>query len=196
MGYMPIQPWQSLRGNAAAFNTRRLLENAGETFKIGVPVVPSSGYLIESPTISSALKIAGFSQEFAANLTTDGVPKTITYGSVQNQPSAVLIPGGVPPNDGKCGVWIADDVTVFIGQVKVDQTPALTDVGVIYGLTKDGTSGQWYVDKDITAAGSGAIVEIVAIPAIPGDVYAPVSGPVANGKVAFKVTRAAQFFGV
>lgn len=196
MGYMPIVPWKSLRGNGAHPVTQRLLEDETETFKKGTPVVVTNGYLIESPTIDSALKIAGFSQEPAANLTVQGVPEHLTQGDVENQPNAVIIPGGVKMNDGRCGVWIADDQTVFIGQVKSDQTPAQTDIGVIYGLTKDGTSGQWFVDKTITAAGSGAICEVVAIPAIPGDPYAPVDAPVANGKIAFKITKAGQQFSI
>lgn len=198
MSYIPIEVYKIMgQGNGAQPVTRRLLEAAGETFNMGTPVVvyTTSGYLIASPTLSSALTIAGFSQEPAQNLTNAGVPQTLTYGKVQNQPSAVLIPGGAPPSDGRCGVWLANDSTIFIGVVKSTQTPAITDVGVIYGMTKDGTSGFWYIDKDITAANSGAIFEIVEIPVIPGDPLAPAT-PVAGGKVAFKVTKAGRQFDI
>jgi len=192
-----IQPWKVLSSNTGTPQTRRLLEKATQTFLQGTPVVveAASGYLIASPTISSALTIAGFSQEAAANLTASGTAQTLSQGAPINQSNAVIIPGGAWPNDGRNGVWIADNQTIFIGTVKDDQTPAITDVGLIYGLTKDGTSNLWYVDKTITAAGSGAILEIVELPVIPGDSLAP-STPVAGGKVAFRVTRAGQQFAI
>lgn len=192
---VPIQVWKVLGGNGAQPEIRRLKEDATETFKEGTPVVvqDSDGMLIESPTLSSALTIAGFSIEPGANLTTEAVPKTLTYGSVPNQANAKLIPGGAPPNDGKCGVLIANDRTLFIGTVRAADTPAQSDIGNIYGMTKNGTSSYWEVDKSITAANSGAIVEIVEIPVISGDPLAPAT-PVAGGKVVFRITKAGQQF--
>ena len=191
---LPIQPWKVLNKNTGTPQTRRLLEKATQTFLQGTPVVveTSSGYLIASPTLSSALTIAGFSQEKAGNLTTSGTAQTLNQGAPINQPNAVIIPGGAWPSDGRNGVWIADDDTIFIGIVDSDQTPAITDVGKIYGLTK-ASDGFWFVDKDITAAASGAILEIVEIPVIPGDSLAPAT-PVAGGKIAFRVTHAGQQF--
>lgn len=194
---IPIKVWKVLGGNGAQPEHRRLKEDAGETMKVGTPVVvqSSDGMLIESPTLSSALTIAGFCAEPGANLASDGVPKTLTYGSVENQANAVLIPGGAPPNDGKCGVWIANDRTLFIGVVRGADTPAQSDIGKIYGLTKNGTSGYWEVDKSITAAANGAIVEIIELPVISGDSLAPAT-PVAGGKVVFRITKAGQQYGI
>jgi hypothetical protein len=192
-----IKPWKVVGGNASHPYHLRLLEDAEETFLAGTPVVvqDSDGMLIESPALSSALTIAGFSAEAGSNLTTEGVAETLTQGSVENQPLAQIIPGGVAPNDGRCGVWIADDKTLFIGVVQTTQTPAQADVGNIFGATKDGTSDLWYIDKDITAAGSGAIFEIIEIPIISGDPLAPAT-PVAGGKIVFKVTKAGRQYSI
>lgn len=182
---IPITVYQ-VKGNSDALpQTKRLLENAGETFMIGVPVyVDSSGYLAVSPTINTTNVIAGFSQEFGHDLATDGTPKTLTYGSVQNQPNAVNIPAGAPLSDGACGVFIADENTIFQGESDSGVT-AQDQIGDLAGLTAD-TNGQWFVDKTITSAGSGAIVEIVALIDPAGTAY---------GKVAFRITRAGQQFG-
>lgn len=185
-----ITPYRSLRGHAGHPRTLRLLENAGETFLKGVPVVVTSGYLGESPTINSALVIAGFSQQKAANLTTDGVPKVANQGAADNQPNSVIIPGGEWPNDGRCGVWVAEDPVTFRGTLKSDQTfVQTTDVGALAGLVKDGTTNLWYIDKTITDPASGAIVEIVdSIEAQFGQT------PSAGGAVEFRITHAGQQF--
>lgn len=191
-----IFPWKVLSSNTGTPQTRRLLEDESETFLMGTPVVLNAGgYLIASPTLSSALTIAGFAQEAGANLTTEGVAQVASQGAPLNQSSGKIIAGGAWPNDGRCGVWIADNNTLFIGNVKSTQTPAQSDIGLIYGMTKDGTTNLWYIDKDITAAGSGAIFEIVEIPVISGDTLAP-STPVAGGKIVFRVTKAGQQFGI
>jgi len=192
---LPAKVYKVVNNPAGTPQARRLLEKAAQTFKMGVPVVvDSTGYLIESPTISSALKIAGFSQEQAANLTTSGIPKVMALTQTpQNQPAALIIPGGVPPNDGRCGVNIADDNSQFILPCDLGHTPAVTDVGLIYGLTKDATSGQWYLDTAITAAGSGAIAQITEIPVITGDPLAP-TPPIPGGLMVFRITSAGQQF--
>lgn len=185
-----IQPWRVLKGNGAQPRTLRLLENAGETFLQGTPVVVTSGYLATSPTLSSALTIAGFAQQKAANLTTDGVPKVQNQGAPINQPNAVIIPGGEWPNDGRCGVWVADDGVTFRGNLKSDQIWSMTTSRAsLAGLTKDGTSLLWYVDLSITAAASGAIVEL--IDSIESQFGQTLS---LGGPVEFKITKAAQQF--
>lgn len=182
---LPITVYQVKGTPHALPQQKRLLEDESETFKTGTPVVVSSGYLIASPTLSSALKIAGISSEAAHNLTTQGVPQTLTYGSVQNQPSAVNIPLGAPLSDGCCGVFIADDNTIFVADS--DSTAiAAADVGAIYGITAD-SNGQWFIDKTITAAASGAIAEVVALVDEIGTAY---------GRVAFRITNAGQQFGI
>lgn len=190
---IPITAAKILGSSDANPEIRRLLEDAGETFKIGTPVrvQASDGMLIESPAIvDNSAPIAGFSTEPGANLTTEGTPKTLTYGSVQNQPSAVLIPVGAPPNDGKCGVLIANDNTLFKGSIDVSGAGsdliAATDLGAIFGLTKDAGNGFWYVDKTKATTGAGACVEIVELLDEVGTQW---------GKVLFRVTKVMQQFG-
>lgn len=169
--------------NGANPRGRRLPEKASLTLLTGTPVALSSGYLIERTAIDGVTKvIAGITQEFAHNLTSDGVAKTLTYGAVQNQSSAVLIPLGAPLSDGNLGIWTADDNSWFIGATDDAHTNAVTDVGSIFGLTK-ASNGFWYVDTTITVAASGACAEIMKLVDPAGTV---------NGKVAFKITRAYQ----
>jgi hypothetical protein len=188
----PISPFKVLIGGTAQAVMRRLLEDAGETFLIGTPVQVevASGFLQACAAIVSAATalIAGFSAEPASDLTTDGTPKTLTYGSVQNQSAAVLIPVGAPPNDGTCGFHEAVDSTIFVG-VKgdgADNTLAViaqTDLGAIYGLTKDAGNNYWYIDHNITTTAGGACVQIT-------DLIDPVG--TLNGRLGFKVLHAAQ----
>ena len=189
---IPIKTFKVLGTTGAVAITRRLQEKATQTFKIGTPVMVevASGYLIENPAITDVASavIAGLAQEPGHDLTTSAVPKTLTYGSVQNQPSAVLIPVGAPPSDGLCGVDIAADDMVFQGVLgsSVDNPTgvvAQTDLGSIFGLTKDPGNSYWYVDKSKTTAATGACVEITDFIDIVGTV---------NGKVGFKFTHAAQ----
>jgi hypothetical protein len=189
---IPIKTFKVLGTTGAVAITRRLQEKDTQSFKIGTPVMVevSSGYLIANPTIHDVATavIAGFAQEPGHSLTTSAVPKTLTYGSVQNQPSAVLIPVGAPPSDGLCGVDIAMDEMIFQG-VLGDSTDnpsgvvAQTDLGAIFGLTIDPGNAYWYVDKAKTSAATGACVEIT-------DFIDPVG--TVNGKVGFKITHAAQ----
>jgi hypothetical protein len=75
-----IHAVQTVSGNQP--RVRRIPEKASQTFKSGVPVQLSSlGFVEEWDGTTEAFGIAGFSLEIASNLTTAGVPKTLTYGS-------------------------------------------------------------------------------------------------------------------
>jgi hypothetical protein len=162
MASAEIHAVRTVSGNQPVMS--RLLEKLTQTFKSGVPVQVDTtvGAAIEWDGATVALGIAGFAREAASNLVTTGVPKTLTFGSVQNQASAVNIPRGAPINDGKIGVEIAAQDTVWYGQVGPAQTTAVTDVGKQYGMTKD-ADGHWYVDKTKTTVGTNTVVTIVAI---------------------------------
>jgi len=188
----PIYPQKVLIGGTAQAVQRRLPEKASQTFKIGVPVQVevATGFIIECAAIVSAAtaKIAGFATEFANNLASSGVAKTLTYGAVQNQSSAVLIPVGAPPNDGTMGLHEAVDSTIFIGVLgngatAANATIAQADLGAIFGLTKDAGNGFWYIDNNITTTAGGACVQIVELVDAVGTL---------NGHEAFKVLHAAQ----
>ena len=146
---------------------RRMAEAASQTFLMGTPVEylsASSGVAAWDGTTYTGL-ILGFCMEPASNLTTAGVAKTLTYGSVPNQSSAVKIPRGAPLNDGRINVLLAKGETIFYGLFST--TAAATDIGVSYGLTKD-SDNLWYVDKAKTTTSGGgstnqAVVRIVAL---------------------------------
>lgn len=164
MAYIPIGVRQVQGVNGAFAHVERYGEAAVQTFKIGVPLVLSNGFLQESGTISGATNtILGFGMEAGNNLVTAGVAKTLTYGTVQGQSAAVLIPVGAPPNDGTMGVLVAEDNIIYMAATLVTHALVATDLGALFGLTKDSTSGQWYVDTTITSTGSGACLRVEEI---------------------------------
>lgn len=188
----PIFPLKVLIGGTAQAVMRRLGEKASQTFLAGTPVQVevASGFIQACATINSAATalIAGFSAEPGANLTTANTAKTLTYGSVQNQSAAVLIPVGAPPNDGTTGFHEAVDSTIFVGTLGNSSdgtlaTTAQTDMGKIYGLTKDAGNNYWYIDQNITTTAGGACVQITDFVSAVGTL---------NGKLGFKVLHAAQ----
>lgn len=189
---IPFTIYQIVGSSDAAPQQRRMPEAASKTFHVGVPVVLSAGYIQESGAISSGTPaIIGMSSEPAHNLASAGVAPQggsgVTYGSVQNQTSAVNVPIGAPMADGLCGVYIANNTTIFQGVTDDACTLAVTNVGVIYGLTKDTGTGQWFVDTTITSTGSGACVEVLQLIDAVG---------VVGGKVSFRVLDAAQGLGL
>jgi hypothetical protein len=181
-------------GSANA-EVRRPLEKSAQTFLQGTPVQidAATGFLQACPAITNAATaiIAGMSEEYGSNLTTSGTAKAITSyaaGSVPNQPNAVVIANAGPPNDGTCGVCMAQDINEFQGvfghgTTDANATIAQADLGAIYGLTKDLGNNFWYIDKNKTTVATGACVVITLLI----DAVATL-----HGKVGFKVLRAAQ----
>jgi hypothetical protein len=157
-----IHSVQTVSGNQA--RVRRIVEDDLQTFLQGVPVqldvVDSTIQEWDGVTILQG--IAGFSLSYASNLVTAGVPKTLTFGTVPNETSAVNIPRGAPLNDGRIDFEVASDDTVFRGQVGPAQTLTQANVGKQYGLTKD-TDGHWYVDLTKLTVGTNTVVTIVKL---------------------------------
>jgi hypothetical protein len=185
MAATPWKVWRLAPGKRQP-TIRRLAEKATQTFKAGTPVVveAATGYLIASPVPAAGTElIAGIALEAGSNLAASGTAKTTTEGSVANQANAVIIPAGVKPNDGKCGVVIADDSTEFECKFDAGATPAVTDVGKIYGLKT--SSGYWEIDSTVTTTGAGACVEITEL----------IDTPAAGSRVAVKILVARQQFG-
>lgn len=174
-----------------------IAEKATQTYNQNVPVqvdvAGATGFVIECPAMVSVAtaNIAGFSTQPGSNLTTSGVGKTLTTGQkVPNQGSAVVIPVGAPwaGGDGLAYFVQADDDVVFQGTFgdSSDNTLAVlaqAQITGIFGLFKDPGNAFWYVDNHVTTAASGACVEIV-------ELIDPIG--TLNGRVAFKVTKAAQ----
>jgi hypothetical protein len=198
----PINPLKVLIGGTAQAVQIRRPEKASQTFLIGVPVQvdTGTGFIIEAATMNSGTTgfMVGFAAEFASNLSTSGVPKTLTYGKVQNQASAVLIPVGAPPNDGTIGINQATDADIFIGTLGDSNTAtnavlAQTNLGALFGMAKDGGNSYWYIDNHVTAVSSGAVVQIVdlLIGYRNGAGVNQIIGTL-NPVLAFKVLHAAQ----
>jgi hypothetical protein len=154
-----IQERNTVSGNQPRM--QRLNEKAGQTWKSGTPVMIDTtvGALKawDGTTITNG--IAGIAKEFGANLATTGVAQQQTFGSVQNE-SAAANYSRPYFNDGQSGIIVANQDTVFYGQVGPAQTTAVTDVGKQYGMTID-SDGHWYVDK--TKTGVNAVLEIVGL---------------------------------
>lgn len=162
MASAPIYDMRSTYGDQPVI--QRIAEKAAQTFLLGVPVQvdTSVGFLKEWDGTTVANGIAGFSKEAASNLASSGVAKTLTYGSVPNQSAAVNIPAGAPINDGRCGVAVSEQGTVFFAQVGPAQTVAATDLLKQFGMTKD-SDNHWYVDRTKTTVGTNTVVQVVKL---------------------------------
>jgi len=182
---IPFSIFKVLNASDALPTIQKLPEKAALQIKFGTPVVLSSGYLIERTAISSVATaiIAGISGEAGHNLTADGTAQGgMTYGSVQGQPAAVNIAIGSPFADGTLLTLLAVDESIFRGKTDAAHTVAVTDIGTLVGLTKDATSGLWFVDTTIVTAATGSCVEITEL----------IEPGVVGGQVAFRFTKAAQ----
>lgn len=143
---------------------RRIAEKASQTFLMGVPVnVDNTGNLIEWDGATIAAAIAGISAEPARNRTTSGTPQVVSplnFG-VANQANAVNIT--LPPfDDGRLNLYIADQDTIFYGQVGPAQLASSVVVGKQYGMTKD-SDGHWYVDTAKVTGGTNTVCVVVGI---------------------------------
>lgn len=188
VSYEPIKAVRVLSSNAATPFMIRQLEAATQTWQQGVPLRLVSGYLQEC-TYAAADICYGVSAEHAHNLTTAGTAQDENEGSPPNQPSGVTTAVGAWPRDGACGTYGADGRTVFSIALKAGQvfTQAMLIAGTLYGLTKDNTSGFWYLDNTDTA-GNNAVAELLGV-----DSSCP--NTVAGGcRVFFQFAAAARYF--
>lgn len=148
-------------------------EAASQTFKDGTPVAMSSGYYAAwgGTNPAGAAAILGVAIQAGQNLTTAGTAQHGSFGSVPNQSSAknYFLTGpvdaaGVGGAGNPYYTWgNGNRFTALFGNNGASATPAITDVGVYYGLTKDATTGYWYVDKNKTTVGTSTAVRIVGI---------------------------------
>lgn len=190
VSYEPIKPYQVTAAGSGFPHMRRMPEDAGETFKMGVPLALEGGFLREADFTGDTI-IVGFSTEPGHNLAADGVAEQGTSeGTAPNQASSKIIPVGAWMKDGNCGVYIADDSTIFSIALKAASvfTQALLIAGTFYGIAKDATSGFWYLD-DADTSGNNAILELLGM-----DPSSP--NTAADGaRVLVKVKPAARYFG-
>jgi hypothetical protein len=204
----PIYTVETTTGLTAL--TSAQLEKAGQTFKLGTPVESNAGVIQAWDGTTIAAAIAGFSLTYGLNLGTAGAgapgafgqigpPGAIqTYGTVQNQPSALNIAVGAPISDGRTLFENAVDDNIFeavfdnsTGTVAANYTILQSQIGTQFGLTID-ASGQWYVDGAKTTPGTNTVVTVVGVNPVDqtstGGVY------IVNARVRFQVlSSAAQF---
>lgn len=194
--HLPIFQVQN-KANTTPF-TYALPEAAGQTFAWGTPVQLVSGYVRAWDGSTTVAGILGVAESFGLNLGTPGAGAPLppfgqitgniaiqTYGWVPNQPSGVNFALGTPTSDGRTLFMSPNQDNIFealfdnsAGATAADWTPAVTDIGAVYGLTKDSAGPYWYVDKNKT--GAAGIVQIVGI----GQ-----DGFVLNGAVRFQFTQ-------
>ena len=137
-------------------------ENSGETFNKGVPLTFGSDGMLTEVSDPLTETVAGISVDVGANLSTDGVPKTLNIGSPQGQSSAVIIPPGAPLNDGRTGFYHADGKTVFRAALLDGQTftDTLIDPTNKYELSRT-ANGYWAVDSTDTGSNPDNLCQIV-----------------------------------
>ena len=176
--YEPVRAVRVLSQQGALPQLQRFPEDATQTFQVGVPVMFVSGY-VDEITFGAANLVLGFSSEKAHNYATQaggvtfGLPPIIPQstdlnepasGPPPNQTSATIIPIGAALRDGQMGVYVANGQTVYSISLKVNQvfTQSLIVPGTLYALTKDGTTGFWYLDTT-TTVGNSAVAELLGV---------------------------------
>lgn len=164
LGQVSYEPIKAVRllGGLGFPVMLRVPENALETFVIGAPLVMSGGYLQEC-AFGGAEIVYGVAAENAHYLATDGLASDgYSEGSPQNQPTAKIIPVGAWAKDGKIGIYAADGKTVFSAALKAGQVFTQAMVNTTYGITKDATSGFWYVDNT-DVAGDNVVAKVLGV---------------------------------
>jgi hypothetical protein len=186
--------WRVNNATHALPQILRLAEGVGITVNVGTPVVVMAGYVVERTLVASTDQpIAGFTVEAGHNLTANGLPPIggsgLYYGQVPNQINARNVPLGAPMADGALGVYMATDETIFVGKTDSPHALAYADIAQLYGMTKDPTTGNWFVDTTITGASTTTT---------PGLLVQPITlvDPIGTlgGRLAFRVIRRWQQF--
>ena len=200
-----IFPVQTVSGNTDL--TMSIVEQAGQTFKRGVPVqlnpISSVKYVRQWDGTTVAAGICGVSAQIGNNLGTNGQgapapgygqvtgTKAIqTWGSVQNQPNAVNIALGTPASDGRTLFFVAQPDTIFqimvdntAGAVANDYIPTANNmVGNQFGITFD-SNGQAFLDISKATPGTNTVFQVLAV--------SPIDGNQVNGHVTGRFTAAA-----
>lgn len=201
-----IQAVETKSGNTDG--TVSVAEKAGQTFKIGVPVQLSAGYIQQWDGTTIAAGIAGVSLIPGSNLASNGKgaptnfgpvgpPATIqTYGNVPFQASAVNIAIGAPITDGRTLFNSPRQDTIFeavfdnsAGNVAADYTITQAQIGTDFGLTID-ANGQFYVDNNKTTDGTNTVVQVIGVNPLDLSATAP-NTYIVNARVRFVFLSAA-----
>ena len=160
-------------GNPAGVTNGNIGEAASQTYLGGTPIALSSGnYAAWGGANPAGLPvILGVAIQGGQNLSTAATAQHGNFGSVPNQSSAKNLYFSGPVDAAGVGgagnpyyTWgNGNRFTALFGNNGASATPAITDVGVYYGLTKDATTGYWYVDKNKATQGTSTAVRIVGL---------------------------------
>jgi hypothetical protein len=175
-----IEPQLDL-GGAISFPTKAIVEEAGQVFLYGMPVMIAAGdggVQIWNATVGAGGLIAGIAAQNAQNLGTTGAgaPSGFSpilgpgssigsYAANPNQSLAVITPPMVPITDGFSYFFIASPTTVFRAKYGTTNNPTATAnniVGNQIGMTKDTGNNFWYADAGKTG-GANAVLTIVGL---------------------------------
>lgn len=167
-------------GGAVSFPVKAIIEESGQTFKYGHPVMIASGdggVQIWDGSVGAGHLIAGVAAQDAQNLATTGAGAPSGFSPVLgpgssigsfaangNQSLAVITPPMVPITDGFSYFFIASPTTVFRAKYGTTNNPTATTnqlVGTLLGMTKDTGNNYWYVDSAKT--GASACLTIVGL---------------------------------
>jgi hypothetical protein len=182
-----IEPQQNLSG-ALSYQIKAIIEEAGQTFLYGMPVMISStdgGVLLWDGSVGAGHLLAGVAVQNAQNLGTTGAGAPSGFSPIlgpgssigsfaanANQSLAVITPPMVPITDGFSYFAVAGPTAVF--RAKVGTSATVTPVATTnqmagsqtagssqFGLTKDTGNNFWYVDTNKT--GASAMVQIIGL---------------------------------
>jgi hypothetical protein len=174
-----IEPQQNV-GGAVSFDVRAIIEESGQTFLYGMPVMINStdgGVQIWDGSVGAGHLIAGVAMQNAQNLGTTGAgaPSGFSpilgpgssignYAANPNQSLAVITPPMVPITDGYNYFAVASPNTIFRCKYGTTNNPTATTnqlVGTSIGMTKDTGNNFWYADSAKT--GASAVLNIVGL---------------------------------
>jgi hypothetical protein len=173
-----IEPVQDL-GGAVSFPVDASLEEAGQTFLYGMPVMFAAGdggVQLWDGTAGAGHLIAGVAAQNAQNLATLGAGAPTGFSPIlgpgssignfaanSSQSLAVITPPMTPMTDGFNYYFIAAPTTVFKARIGTTGSVATATVGTqkgsAFGLTKDTGNNFWYVD--ISKTGASAVLQVV-----------------------------------
>jgi hypothetical protein len=173
-----IEP-QLYNGDAVSFPTKAIIQESGQTFLYGMPVMLNSGdggVQLWDGTVGAGHLIAGVAAQNAQNLGTTGAgaPQGFSpilgpgstvgnYAANSTQSLAVITPPMTPITDGYNYFFIASPLMIFRARygTSATVTPAATTNqirGTAIGLTKDTGNNFWYADLNKTGASAAIMI--------------------------------------
>lgn len=140
----PVKP-QHIQGGFD-FAMENYTDATGATYKVGALLIGSGGDLVEGSSFTSTGgTLVGVAMQPGSNITGTHVANSVGNAGVQTP--LLYTPA-----------FSEMVFTANIGSNDADYTPTQADVWVKYGLSRDSTSGYWYVDANRTTTNAACIV--------------------------------------